>query len=358
MSSVHSAPSQAHPMSIAPSHISVAAIPEIPLETEAFRASSLIRLLRESVKCVFEAIEDGSLTKERISEKLTDVRKHFESLESLTSSSGWLSRHWPNIASANLQKIILDRAEEVQEEEDFVLEILKTYAWGDKLKETANFKATMAMSLTRKNESRLLGRGQPRLALPANPSQLCSSLLSLRQAMGLRELEFPEYKRFQEEMELTGGVARTRSVFLINVTQIYFAEDGNPNSARMVPVMKCAIIFRGILPDWINVKGPEEDFRNSKGQLVVQDRSVHELFRRLSDYLKGQIMSLTAAANYPQKVLQILLIGLHRYRFLLAEPCRNCKRFLKNNTPPYCLEGQFPGRMPGTGFCHDSCRNV
>jgi len=94
-------------------------------------------------------------------------------------------------------------------------------------------------------------------------------------------------------------------------------------------VLKAAIVFKGVLIEWVTVKGYDEN-------LEVEDlwtESRYEVFRKVQDQTHSAMLHFFSP-TLPELAVKSFITWIHSYNKLFAEPCRKCGKHLNNALPP------------------------
>lgn len=119
-------------------------------------------------------------------------------------------------------------------------------------------------------------------------------------------------------------------------------------------VLKAVLIFKGIMIEWVTVKGYDETFDED---LWAESR--HQVFRRVQEHTHAAMLHFYSPTLPDLAVKFFLVIGfqhrtgnrimkfflcvllsfviqawLHSYLKLFSEPCKKCGNFLLNSYPP------------------------
>jgi mediator of RNA polymerase II transcription subunit 27 len=95
-------------------------------------------------------------------------------------------------------------------------------------------------------------------------------------------------------------------------------------------VLKAAVILRGLMIEWVTVKGFNETLDNVDDHWV---ESRYEVFRSVQDVAHHGMMHFYAP-TFAELALRSFMTWFGSYANLFSEPCKKCGKFLLNNLPP------------------------
>ncbi|XP_055303854.1 mediator of RNA polymerase II transcription subunit 27 [Sitodiplosis mosellana] len=93
-------------------------------------------------------------------------------------------------------------------------------------------------------------------------------------------------------------------------------------------VLKAALIFKGIMIEWVTVKGYDETFDDD---LWAESR--HQVFRKVQDHTHSAMLHFYSP-TLPDLAVKFFMAWLHSYIKLFSEPCKKCGKHLLNSYPP------------------------
>ncbi|KAL2735157.1 mediator of RNA polymerase II transcription subunit 27 [Vespula squamosa] len=91
-------------------------------------------------------------------------------------------------------------------------------------------------------------------------------------------------------------------------------------------VLKAVIIIRGMVIEWIVVKGYEES-------IDIWTQSRHKVFRKITENALAAILHFDSV-EYPEFGIQSFMIWFHTLINLFNDPCTHCGLHLKQFLPP------------------------
>ncbi|ESO94587.1 hypothetical protein LOTGIDRAFT_203928 [Lottia gigantea] len=285
----------------------MANLPPVQIENIQ-KALNLTQKLRSNVTQLFQKLSDGfddvenndkTLLSE-IQKSLGSVNKDFSDLEtgsnSLTQVTG----------SGNSQLLCIDP---VIDKTSTYSQILQSYKWTDKMREQAAY----AHALIKEN--------------PFKRTHVPSGL-------------FP--KRIRRN-QLAYSYPPNRLDELINLLQVQYIDTMNISvvrplgSSAVVQVvlgktLKALLVFRGIVIEWVKVKGFMEEFQNEDGKVDIWSSSRYEVFRKITNHVTAATLHYYLP-EMPDLAIKSIMIWLQSYSTLFSAPCQKCGKFLQNGLP-------------------------
>ena len=98
-------------------------------------------------------------------------------------------------------------------------------------------------------------------------------------------------------------------------------------------VLKAVVVLRGLLIDYVLVKGFNEEFTDFDNRLDIWSESHYEVFRKITDHANSAMMHFSSPLHHDQ-ALKSFFQWLSSYNTLFTRPCKRCECRLKNNLPP------------------------
>lgn len=98
-------------------------------------------------------------------------------------------------------------------------------------------------------------------------------------------------------------------------------------------VMKVLIVLRGLICEWVLVKGYSEQFEDCNGKLDMWTESRYEVFRKITDHANSAILHFCSPIH-PDLALKSFVHWINSYQSLFVKPCKKCELRLKHNLPP------------------------
>ncbi|GFR97738.1 mediator of RNA polymerase II transcription subunit 27 [Elysia marginata] len=113
--------------------------------------------------------------------------------------------------------------------------------------------------------------------------------------------------------------------------------------------LRAVVVLRGLMIEWVKVKGFGESFKNEDGQFDIWTASRYQVFQKVTDNAEAASLRFYAPAM-PQLAIKSFVLWLNGYKTLFSAPCVKCGKFLLNNIPPTWRD--YRSREP----YHDVCR--
>ncbi|RWS32002.1 cofactor required for Sp1 transcriptional activation-like protein [Leptotrombidium deliense] len=99
-------------------------------------------------------------------------------------------------------------------------------------------------------------------------------------------------------------------------------------------VLKAVILLRGLIIEWIMVKGFHEDFEgDGKTSIDIWSESRYEVFKKVTNHANAAMLHFYSAIH-PDLAVTSYLKWLHSYSSLFSKPCRKCECRLQDSLPP------------------------
>lgn len=98
-------------------------------------------------------------------------------------------------------------------------------------------------------------------------------------------------------------------------------------------VLKCVIILRGWIIEWVNAKGLNEEFVDLDDRLDIWSESKYEVFRKITDHMNSAMLHFSSP-NHNDQALRGFLFWLKSYNNLFNKECKKCGNKLKDYLPP------------------------
>ena len=114
-------------------------------------------------------------------------------------------------------------------------------------------------------------------------------------------------------------------------------------------ILKAVLIFKGLMIEWVIVKGYSEESCRVDGQVDVWSESKYEVFQRITQNTNAAMLNFQSPM-YPDMSVKSFMTYLHSYINLFTERCKKCGYHLHNNIPPTWRE--FKTLEP----YHEDCR--
>jgi len=97
--------------------------------------------------------------------------------------------------------------------------------------------------------------------------------------------------------------------------------------------LKALIMLRGLIIDWIVVKGYNEDFYTENDKLDMWSGSRYKVFQKVTEHANSAMLHFYSP-NVPDIAVRSYMTWLRSYATLFTAPCRKCGNRLHSNMPP------------------------
>lgn len=266
-----------------------------------------IKVLRARVGQVFETLgngiraehgEEGRETKflMELQELLNAVNNNLRDLESIANGL--------TPAPFNLGNTSFLSQETTQERQALYSQLVNSYKWIDKIHEYSQL-ATQVLS----------GNGLKRSYFN-NSNKRRRPLTSCHNVMP------------QAVDNVLNNIDRTLSDMTIKVWRP-FATNAIVH-VILGRVLKAAFVFKGIMIEWITVKGFDENF-DEIDDLWTESR--HKVFRKVQNHTHSAMLHFYSP-TLPDLAVRSFMTWIHSYNRLFCDPCKKCGNHLLNALPP------------------------
>ncbi|XP_061392290.1 mediator of RNA polymerase II transcription subunit 27 [Musca vetustissima] len=99
--------------------------------------------------------------------------------------------------------------------------------------------------------------------------------------------------------------------------------------ATISHVLKAAIICKGVLIEWVTVKGYDEPMEID--DLWTESR--YEVFRKVQEHTHSAMLHFFSPTQ-PELAVKSYMTWLNSYSKLFLEPCKRCAKYVSNGLPP------------------------
>ncbi|XP_005092358.1 mediator of RNA polymerase II transcription subunit 27 [Aplysia californica] len=113
--------------------------------------------------------------------------------------------------------------------------------------------------------------------------------------------------------------------------------------------LRAVVVLRGLMIEWVKVKGFDETFKTEDGQIDIWSSSRYQVFQKITDHAEAASLHYYAPAK-PEIAIKSFVLWLEGFSTLFSAPCHKCGKHLQNNMPPTWRD--FRSREP----FHDVCR--
>jgi len=114
-------------------------------------------------------------------------------------------------------------------------------------------------------------------------------------------------------------------------------------------ILKAVLIFKGLMIEWVVVKGWEEDLVKNDGQVDIWGDSRFQVFQRITNNANAAMLHFQSPV-YPDLAVRSFMTYLHSFNSLFSDKCKSCNMYLHNHLPPTWRE--FRTLEP----FHEDCR--
>ncbi|KAK2160679.1 hypothetical protein NP493_1630g00022 [Ridgeia piscesae] len=98
--------------------------------------------------------------------------------------------------------------------------------------------------------------------------------------------------------------------------------------------LKAVIVLRGLIIEWVLVKGFAEETLNEKGEPDIWSKSKYTVFQKVTDHANAAMLHYHTPHVSGQLALQSFMTWLHSYVSLFSQSCHKCGSHLLDNLPP------------------------
>jgi len=98
-------------------------------------------------------------------------------------------------------------------------------------------------------------------------------------------------------------------------------------------ILKAVVIFKGMMIEWVVVKGWEEELVRQDSQPDIWGESRFQVFQRITENANAAMLHFQSPI-YPELAVQSFMTYLHSFGSLFSEKCKQCKLHTKDNLPP------------------------
>jgi len=98
-------------------------------------------------------------------------------------------------------------------------------------------------------------------------------------------------------------------------------------------IFKAILIFKGLMIEWVVVKGYEEDLIKSDGQPDIWGESRYQVFQRITENANAAMLHFQSPI-YPELAVKSFMTYMHSFGSLFSDKCKQCGMHLQNNLPP------------------------
>jgi len=199
-------------------------------------------------------------------------------------------------------------------------QILHAYKWTNKMHETAN----QAFTILHQNS---LKRTQSSFHTANAKKQKLFSNQQVDQFIQAQDQSYPDM-----------NISVVRPLGNSGIVQI-----------DLKHTFKAVIVLRGLMIEYVRVKGYNETFKTEDGQIDIWSSSRYQVFQKITDHAEAASLHFYAP-YHPEIAIKSFLLWLQGFSNLFSAPCTKCGKHLQNNMPPTWRD--YRSREP----VHDVCR--
>ncbi|GFO20182.1 mediator of RNA polymerase ii transcription subunit 27 [Plakobranchus ocellatus] len=97
--------------------------------------------------------------------------------------------------------------------------------------------------------------------------------------------------------------------------------------------LRALVVLRGLMIEWVKVKGFDETFKTEDGQIDIWSASRYQVFQKVTDNAEAASLRFFHPLM-PQLAIKSFIMWLQAYKNLFSAPCSKCGKYLQNNMPP------------------------
>jgi len=102
---------------------------------------------------------------------------------------------------------------------------------------------------------------------------------------------------------------------------------------RLDKILKAVLIFKGLMIEWVVVKGWKEDLVKPDGQVDIWGESRFHVFQRITENANAAMLNFQSPV-YPHLAVKSFMTYLHSFKTIFSDKCKQCGNHLQNNLPP------------------------
>ncbi|XP_074599946.1 mediator complex subunit 27 [Brevipalpus obovatus] len=313
-------------------------------------AMKAVKLLRSTMNDLFKCLVDGpgykstSDSNESADKQfLSDVQQLINSVNTrireLETSSNLMSHGMSTATNLSLGNTAHLGQDPAYDRTTLYSSLISSYRWNDKMQEYA----TNAHQLLSQN---LLKRSQhapnPMAPRPRGPG----TPITHRPLIG-HNIPDAQIDGFLQALQRPDYIQRTFADLQIEVMRPF----GAPAILKVTceRVLRAIILLRGVVIEWVLIKGLSENFEDEDGKLDIWSESRYEVFRKITDHANSAMLYFVAPFHVDLGI-RSFLSWLNSYKSLFSSPCRKCDNRLQNSMPPTWRD------FRSLESYHDTCR--
>ncbi|XP_073816317.1 mediator complex subunit 27 [Musca autumnalis] len=267
-----------------------------------------VKSLRSSVRQCFEQLADGTAATEQSEDSRTKFLVEFQENYShinqqLREVETLINGLQPPLGPYYLGNTTYLAQEITQDRQAMYSQLVSSYKWIDKVHEHSllAFNNLNLNNLRRSYTYCSQKRGRVQYTSCNNPD--------------------PEFidNLFYNDISHTNTIYKVCRPFSSNAVVI----------ATISHVLKAAIICKGVLIEWVTVKGYDEPMEID--DLWTESR--YEVFRKVQEHTHSAMLHFFSPTQ-PELAVKSYMTWLNSYSKLFLEPCKRCAKYVSNGLPP------------------------
>ncbi|CAG2055422.1 unnamed protein product [Timema podura] len=277
-----------------------------------YSALNAVKVLRANVAHVFEVLKGGVRADHGEDGKDTKFLLEFQELATIVIfnmrfnlSPGIVEQTVASLTPPpgpfNLGNTTFLSQESTQERQALYSQLVHSYKWTDKIHEYSNLAVTLLSQNSLKRSYMNSSSAKRRRTLTSShnvPPQTVDNVIQT-------------IDRLYTDMNVT--VSRP---FASNaVLQITLGR-----------IMKAVVAFKGLMIEWVVVKGFTET-------LDLWTESRHKVFRKVTENAHAAMLHFYSP-TLPELAVRSFMTWFHSYITLFSDPCKRCRNHLLNSLPP------------------------
>eukprot|EP00088_Acartia_fossae_P040954 TRINITY_DN42725_c0_g1_i1.p1 TRINITY_DN42725_c0_g1~~TRINITY_DN42725_c0_g1_i1.p1 ORF type:complete len:292 (-),score=32.80 TRINITY_DN42725_c0_g1_i1:249-1124(-) len=281
----------------------------------------LLDQLRDSANKVFERAGAGADSSETalLNELKFDLDKVGTDIKAAESAIAQFNGHTNVLMVGNLD------SDSSQESFSLYADISRSHKWLDKVHEYAGGASTYLSQNSLKRSYGAVAKSRRR---PISTSHVAQPQNLSRMIDGVN-------KTFND-MKLV--ISRPGGTQLNAIVEVHLDR-----------ILRAVLIFKGLMIEWVVVKGWEEDLVKSDGQIDIWGESRFQVFQRITENANAAMLHFQSPV-YPDLAVRSFMTYLHSFNSLFSDKCKQCSMHLHNHLPPTWRE--FRTLEP----FHEDCR--
>jgi len=253
---------------------------------------------------------------------VADLHNHLEkvntNLKDVEASMSGFNGHTTMLMAGNLDW------DSSRESFPLYTELARSHKWLDKVHDYAGGAAAYLQQNSLKRSFWAVGKQRKR---PQSTGHIAQADILTRMIEGVNKM-FPDMK-----LIIRPGGTQLNAIVEVNLDRI----------------LKAVLIFKGLMIEWVVVKGWEEDLVKADGQIDIWGESRFQVFQRITENANAAMLHFQSPV-YPDLAVRSFMTYLHSFNSLFSDKCKQCGSHLHNHLPPTWRE--FRTLEP----FHEDCR--